>query len=170
MVLDHHDQIVGDLVARNGGSSIKHTGDGFRATFPRPSSAVACGLAILDVLGRIRVPARVGAHVGEIEVRNNGDITGVTVNLAARVAMHADAGEFLVSVTLRDTMLGSDTAFHDRGYWELAGIGQLWQLYSVPRLTANTESDVDDDLVYTACAALDSRLHDDTELERAQVR
>lgn len=130
-VLDRHDEIIHHLVERHGGRPIKQTGDGLLATFDTPSDAVTCGTAVLDALGRIGVQARVGAHVGEVGVRCDGDITGVTVNLAAKVEAYADAGEFWVSSTLRDALLGSSTVFNDRGYHDLAGVDQLWQLYSV---------------------------------------
>jgi class 3 adenylate cyclase len=138
VVLNRHDEIVRDLVECHGGRSIKHTGDGVLATFSTPTGAVTCGVAVLDALGRIGVQARAGAHVGEVEVRCDGDITGVTVNVTAKVEAYADAGEFWVSATLRDSMLGSDTKFVDRGYHDLTGVDQLWQLYSVPSPVTRT--------------------------------
>ncbi len=53
--------------------------------------------------------------MGEIEVRADGDIAGVAVNLAARVEQAATDGAIFVSSTVRDLLLGSDTKFEDRG-------------------------------------------------------
>lgn len=173
LLLNRHDEIVSELVTRHGGRSIKHTGDGFLATFTTPSNAVECGLAILDALDHAGVEARVGAHVGEVEVRSDGDITGVTVNLAARVAAHADGGGFWVSSTLRDTVLGSETVFDDQGYRDLAGTDRLWQLYSVPRRTDVTDDDVDHDVdrdpACDALADLDRALDESAELDHAHA-
>jgi class 3 adenylate cyclase len=73
---------------------------------------------------------RTGLHTGEIE-RRGEDIAGVAVHIAARVAALADAGETLVSSTVRDLMLGSDFSFVDRGTHTLKGIESEWRLLSV---------------------------------------
>jgi class 3 adenylate cyclase len=41
-------------------------------------------------------------HAGVIETRDDGDITGITVNIAARVQAEAAPSEVLVSETVRD--------------------------------------------------------------------
>jgi hypothetical protein len=48
----------------------------------------------------------------------------------ARVAAHADAGEVLVSSTVRDLVAGSGLEFEDRGLHELKGIPGEWRLYA----------------------------------------
>jgi class 3 adenylate cyclase len=48
---------------------------------------------------------RIGVHTGEV-IRTGGDLLGLTVNKAARVASAADAGTIMISSTTRD-MIGS---------------------------------------------------------------
>jgi class 3 adenylate cyclase len=45
----------------------------------------------------------------------------------------ADAGEVLISSTVKDLAAGSDLAFDDRGAHELKGIPGEWRLYAVAR-------------------------------------
>ena len=53
------------------------------------------------------IPIRAGIHIGQIEVQDSGDVTGIAVNIAARVQELAQEGEVLVSQTVRDMLLGS---------------------------------------------------------------
>jgi class 3 adenylate cyclase len=50
------------------------------------------------------------------------------VNIGARIAARAAAGEVLVSGTVRDLVAGSGIAFADRGVAELKGIPGEWRL------------------------------------------
>ena len=53
------------------------------------------------------------------------------MHLGARVASQANAGEVLVSRTVKDLVAGSGIEFEDRGPHELKGVAGEWQLYSV---------------------------------------
>ena len=129
--LDGHDRVTRDLIDHHAGRVVKSTGDGLLAVFDVPSQAVACGVDMLRALSDIGIAIRAGVHAGEIEVRDDGDITGIAVNLAARVEQQAADGELWVSSTVRDMMLGGTTTFADRGHHELKGIADQWRLYSV---------------------------------------
>jgi class 3 adenylate cyclase len=52
------------------------------------------------------------------------------------VASQAEAGEVLVSSTVRDLVAGSGIAFAERGTHELKGVPGEWQLFAVDRVTA----------------------------------
>ena len=84
-----------------------------------------------DALAGIDVEIRAGIHAGEIEVHDDGDVSGIAVNLAARVEQRAADGEFWASSTVRDMMLGGATKFNDAGEYELKGIEGSWRLFSV---------------------------------------
>jgi class 3 adenylate cyclase len=129
--LEGHDRVTRNLIDRHGGRVVKSTGDGLLAIFDVPSKALACGIDMFDALAGIGIMIRAGAHAGEIEVRDDGDITGIAVNIAARVSQHATDGEFWVSSTVREMMLGGSTTFADRGQHGLKGIDDQWRLYSV---------------------------------------
>jgi class 3 adenylate cyclase len=68
-------------------------------------------------------------HTGEAEWSGE-KLTGIAVHIGARVAGIAEAGEVLVSRTVKDLVAGSGLAFVDRGTHDLKGVTDRWQLYS----------------------------------------
>ena len=129
-ILDSHDRITRSLVDEHGGRVVKSTGDGLLALFPMPSQGVECARAMLTQLAGIGLAIRAGLHAGELEVREDGDISGLAVNLAARVEQAASDGELWVSSTVRDMTLGGATTFTDQGEHQLKGIEGDWRLFS----------------------------------------
>ena len=75
-------------------------------------------------------PAHAGIAAGPIVVRD-GDVYGHTVNLAARVAGHAGAGELLVAADDALERLGDGLAFEDAGSAALKGIAEPVRLLRV---------------------------------------
>lgn len=130
-VLDAHDRTARAIIDEHQGRVVKSTGDGLLALFDSPSQGVNCGLRLCGDLRGIGIEIRAGVHAGEIEVHDDGDISGIAVNLAARVEQRAAAGELWASSTVRDLMLGGDASFGERGQHELKGIDGRWSLYSV---------------------------------------
>ena len=130
-MLEGHDRVTRHLIGQHGGRLVKSTGDGLLAIFDAPFQGVACGIEMCDTLGGMGVTIRAGLHVGQIEVHDDGDISGIAVNLAARVEQHAAARELWTSSTVRDMMLGGADTFSDRGEHVLKGIDGSWRLYSV---------------------------------------
>jgi class 3 adenylate cyclase len=61
----------------------------------------------------------------------DGKASGIAVHIGARVASVAQAGEVLVSRTVKDLVAGSGIDFADRGEHQLKGIPQPWQLFTV---------------------------------------
>jgi class 3 adenylate cyclase len=55
---------------------------------------------------------------------------GIAVHTGARVASLANAGEILVSSTVKDLVAGSGIQFEDRGTHELKGVGE-WRVYAL---------------------------------------
>jgi class 3 adenylate cyclase len=74
---------------------------------------------------------RAGVHTGEIDPGGE-DISGLAINVGARVAALANGGEVLVSSTVKDLVLGSALGFDDRGMHTLKGIPEPWHLYALP--------------------------------------
>jgi adenylate cyclase len=98
------DQAVTSVVVSHGGEVVKRLGDGLMAVFADPRAAIdAAQRASGDVaqmqLDGYRPALRVGVHLGRPR-RLGGDYLGVDVNIAARVAAAARAGEVLVSQRL----------------------------------------------------------------------
>ena len=96
-MLDSHDRISRAVIDQHRGRVVKSTGDGLFAIFDVPSQGVSCGLAMCEALSGIGVQVRAGVHAGEIEVHDDGDVSGIAVNLAARVEQKATDGELWTS-------------------------------------------------------------------------
>jgi class 3 adenylate cyclase/pimeloyl-ACP methyl ester carboxylesterase len=130
-LLTHLDEFVAIEVARFGGRLIKRTGDGHLVTFPTPGAAIEASLAILRGAPTLDVEVRAGIHTGEIEERSDGDLAGIAVHVAARVASLASAHQLLVSRTVADLVSGGEFLLEDHGSHELKGLPGTWALYAV---------------------------------------
>jgi len=128
-LLDGHDLLVREQLARYGGHEVKTMGDGFLAMFDAPARAVHCALATVQATNELGVSLRAGLHSGECERRGN-DITGIAVHTGARVAALAGPGEVLVSRTVRDLVAGSGLTFEDRGAHSLKGLTDEWRVFA----------------------------------------
>jgi class 3 adenylate cyclase/pimeloyl-ACP methyl ester carboxylesterase len=127
-LMDRHDRVVNVVVRRHGGSVVKSTGDGQLATFPTPSSALRAVRELLDsVHDQLGVTLRAGVHLGEIDTRG-ADVTGLTVNVAARVTDLAGDGEVWVTDSMRRSTIGSDHEFVSAGTHDLKGVPDRWEL------------------------------------------
>ncbi len=128
-LLAQHNALIRRELVRFRGEERDTAGDGFFATFDGPARAIRCGHAIVAVVAEVGLDVRVGIHVGECELHER-KVTGVAVNVGARVAALATAGEVLVSGTVKDLTAGSDLAFHDKGEHTLKGISGEWHLHT----------------------------------------
>ena len=127
----HHALVRGEL-ARFRGEELDTSGDGFFAAFDGPGRAIECALAIRDAVRSLGIEIRAGLHTGECE-RVDGKLGGIAVPTGARIAALADAGEVLVSQTVKDLVAGSDLRFGDRGDHELKGVPGTWRVFAVAR-------------------------------------
>ena len=71
---------------------------------------------------------RAGLHTGEIHLVN-GDVEGISVHIAARVADLAKAREVVVSRTVKDLVAGSGITLEAYGTYTLKGVPDEWQLF-----------------------------------------
>jgi pimeloyl-ACP methyl ester carboxylesterase len=129
-LLEQHHAAVRRELARFDGREIDTAGDGFFATFDGPARAIRCAQAIVGAVRPLGLELRAGLHTGEVE-RTDGKVAGIAVNIGARVAARADAGEVLVSGTVKDLVAGSGLEFQDRGIAALKGIPGEWRLFAV---------------------------------------
>jgi pimeloyl-ACP methyl ester carboxylesterase/DNA-binding winged helix-turn-helix (wHTH) protein len=105
---------------------------GFISTFDGPARAIRCASALSAAGPRFGVDVRIGLHTGECDVRHD-KISGVAVDMAARVASHAASSEVLVSRTVKDLVAGSGLRFEDHGKHALDGVSGGWRIYAVER-------------------------------------
>src|SRR5690606_17289746 len=120
-LVELHDSVSERVIANHGGRVVKSTGDGSLALFTDPGAAVAAAVELRAQLAGI-VEIRAGAHTGHLVVRGNGDVSGIAVNVAARVEACAEPGRIYVSQTVRDLLLGGSERFVDRGERQLKGV------------------------------------------------
>jgi len=129
-LLEEHQQLVRERLARFEGREIKTTGDGFLATFDGPTRAAECAREIADDMPALGIEVRAGLHTGEVELMGD-DVGGIAVHVAARVSALAGPGEVLTSRTVRDLAAGSGVDFEAFGRHELKGVPDEWEIYSV---------------------------------------
>ena len=129
-LVERHDGLVRRAIDRFRGRPIKTLGDGFLATFDGPARGIRCARTLTGQVRDLGIEIRAGLHTGEVEAMN-GDVGGMAVNIGARVSALADAGEVLVSGTVRDLVVGSGIEFADRGTHPLKGVPGEWHLYAV---------------------------------------
>ena len=96
------------LCAQHGGEVLKSTGDGLLLCFSSVVQAVACALAVqAEFTGRgaDALQHRIGIHLGDV-FRQDGDVTGDGVNIAARLQTKARPGTICLSQSVYDAVKG----------------------------------------------------------------
>ena len=124
-----HERATRDAVAVFGGDEVNTTGDGLIASFDTPARAVGCAHALIGHLDQLGLRLRAGVHTGEVEV-GDGEVRGIAINVATRVAARATPSEVLVSATTRELATGSGLVFTDRGEHVLEGLSEPRRLYA----------------------------------------
>jgi class 3 adenylate cyclase len=105
----------------HGGVPVKWLGDGVMIHHQEPAGAVLSALDLVEQLPQAGLPpAHVGVAAGPV-VAQGGDYYGRTVNLAARIAAHASAGQVLVSQSVAEAAPPSRVVFREAGEVELKG-------------------------------------------------
>jgi class 3 adenylate cyclase/TolB-like protein/Flp pilus assembly protein TadD len=134
-------QIVEPQVAARRGEIVKHTGDGFLATFDNVEDAIACTIEMQRLLGAWnekeplsrRINYRMGVNVADVIVEDH-DIFGDGVNIAARLQTYAEPGGIVVTDLVARHISGSDgVALHDLGDLPLRNIGRPVRAFSLSR-------------------------------------
>jgi class 3 adenylate cyclase/pimeloyl-ACP methyl ester carboxylesterase len=122
-----------ERVRVNGGSVIdaKTLGDGILATFAAASQAIAAALSFEEAASRVGLELHVGLHAGDV-IREQDNVFGGAVNIAARISALAAAGEVLVSDVVRAlARTSAGVAFEDRGEHALKGVADAQRVYAV---------------------------------------
>ncbi len=127
-VLKAHNEEIRLELARHRGTEIKALGDGFLATFDGPARAIQCALEIQRGTKKLGIKVRSGLHTGEVRMVN-GDVEGIAVHIASRVAAAASGSEVLVSRTVKDLVAGSGITLEDAGSHSLKGVPEEWRLF-----------------------------------------
>ncbi|HET7467424.1 MAG TPA: adenylate/guanylate cyclase domain-containing protein [Candidatus Dormibacteraeota bacterium] len=116
--------VVEEVSRRHGGRPIRWLGDGGMFHFRDPSAAVSSGLDMVECVPDSGLPpVHVGIHAGPV-IFHDGDVYGLTVNLAARLAALALAGQVLVSDEIVRRSSDDGVVFEALGEVAIKGISK----------------------------------------------
>jgi class 3 adenylate cyclase len=122
------DRALSELVAAHRGARPVEQGEGdsFVVAFARASGAVACALE-LQRAPLAPIGLRIGVHTGEVQLRDDDNYIGPTINRTARLRNLAHGGQTVLSGTTEalviDT-LPADVWLTDLGTHELRGFAR----------------------------------------------
>jgi adenylate cyclase len=125
--------LVRRLAREHGGVPAKWLGDGVMFYFRDPTGPVLAALEMVeDVPAAGLPPAHVGVAAGPVVVQG-GDYFGRTVNLAARIASRAGAGQVLVSESVLQAPPPDGVRFVELGEVQLKGFARPVRLLEAYR-------------------------------------
>jgi class 3 adenylate cyclase len=116
-----------------GGTTVeaKTLGDGVLATFGSAAQAIEGARRCLALSAASELGLHIGVHAGDV-IREEGNVFGGAVNIAARICSLSEAGEILVSDVVRGmARTSAGVAFEDRGEREMKGVGEPVRVYRV---------------------------------------
>jgi class 3 adenylate cyclase len=127
------DTALRERVRANGGTVIdaKTLGDGILATFPAAAQAIAAALSFESAASELGLGLHVGLHAGDV-IREQDNVFGGAVNIAARISALAQPGEVLVSDVVRAlARTSAGVTFETRGEQELKGVSEPQRVFAV---------------------------------------
>jgi len=127
------DAALRERVRANSGSVIdaKTLGDGILATFPAAAQAIAAALSFESAASDVGLALHVGLHAGDV-IREQDNVFGGAVNIAARISGLSPPGEVLVSDVVRAlARTSASVTFEDRGEHALKGVGEPQRVFRI---------------------------------------
>ena len=125
--------LVNEISRDRGGRPVRWLGDGGMFHFREPGAAVTAGLDMVERAPAAGLPpAQVGNHTGAV-IAQDGDVSGMTVNLAARISAYAGAGQVVVSEETAARAAGAGPRFEPLGPVELKNVARPLPLYRALR-------------------------------------
>jgi class 3 adenylate cyclase len=106
-------------------------GDGVLAVFTSAREAIEAARRGGKAGDDAGLPLHLGLHAGDV-IREDNNVFGGAVNVAARISGLSAPGEVLVSHTVRDlARTSAGVAFEDRGEQTLKGVGEVVRVWAV---------------------------------------
>src|SRR5579872_3872091 len=133
-------ELIDPKIADHRGRVVKNTGDGILIEFASVVDAVRCAIDVqrgmmtrnADFVPEKRIEFRVGIHLGDVIVEDDGDLMGDGVNIAARLEGIAEPGNICLSEDayrqVRDRL---KEEFVDLGDKELKNIVRPVRVFSI---------------------------------------
>jgi adenylate cyclase len=149
-MLRTHNHIVRQSLADHCGREVKHTGDGIMAFFTCAARAVECALSIQEAVtgynhrrkGHEPLRIAVGLNTGS-PIREDGDLYGTAVIVAARAVDLAAGGEVVVTDVVRQLAAGKGLRFEPLPAADLEGLTDTPALFLASRPTVTGSSSDD---------------------------
>src|SRR5215831_13032843 len=125
-------ELASETVPQLRGRVVKFVGDAVLAQFPSAELAVRAAIALSngyvqrsEAIGRAE-HLRIGVHLADVAVADDGDLYGDGVNTAARIQEAAELGQVLISQDVWRQMRGRfEFRFEHLGDRSLKGIGPI---------------------------------------------
>jgi class 3 adenylate cyclase len=121
------------IIREHSGTPIegKLLGDGVLATFTSARQAIEAALACGRAGEEGGLPLHLGLHAGDV-IREENNVFGGAVNIAARISGLSAPGEVLVSDVVRTlARTSAGVQFEDRGEQALKGVGEAVRVWAV---------------------------------------
>lgn len=126
-IVRRHNTIVRMALSQFGGHEIKHTGDGIMASFDDATGAIDATISIQRNVANHNkarpdqpLHLRIGLNAGK-PIREENDMFGATVQLAARVCAATQSDQTLCTESVRDCSRGRTDALKPAGAHALKG-------------------------------------------------
>jgi class 3 adenylate cyclase len=136
-LLHIHNALTRNSFKAHRGREVKHTGDGFMASFVSVSDAVECAIGIQKAFAAYNqenpetsLTLRIGLSAGE-PIEEHGDLFGKAVQLAARLCAHAEPAQILVAQVVFDQCDSKKLSFLDLGEVTPKGFDQPIRVYEL---------------------------------------
>jgi class 3 adenylate cyclase len=122
-------ELVNEVATRHRGSVVKLLGDGVLLHFVDPGDAVRASLElVVEAPAHGLPPTHIGVNAGPM-LYDQGDYFGRTVNVASRIASHAEPGRVYVGESLIGAAPQEGFTLSELGAFELKGVSEPMTLY-----------------------------------------
>lgn len=123
------------IVGGEGGRIFNTAGDGFMLEFASASGALSAAEKFCNAIERKRV--RVGVHLGDVLVAQDGDLLGHGVNIAARLQEIAEPGAIVVSVDVQRAVRGVlASRLHANGAVRLEKMNETIEIFTLEAVSS----------------------------------
>lgn len=128
-------ELLDQIATARSGRIFNTAGDGFMLEFASAADALA---AAEHVCGGVeRKSIRVGVHIGDVLLSQNGDLLGHSVNVTARLQQLAQPGDVLVSMDVRRAVRGKlAQRLHPAGAVQLDKMSEAIEIFTLEAIAA----------------------------------
>lgn len=122
--------LISEVCGEHGGHLVKNLGDGSLITFDSTRRAIEFALDLQDRVASNPLQMRIGMAAGE-PIEEEDDVHGTVVVQASRIGDLGEAGEIVVSDSVRQLALGKGFAFEPHGEVQLKGFAEAQPVWKV---------------------------------------